>query len=237
MGKAKILSHQGEGLYTVEIMRDFERVNALIATIDARLAVIEGERTTLEAEETVLETQLSDIQWDISNQIDIAAERPTKQEILNAEREVAERQATYDEFPTFPNLTLLNWAKDALAELMAQDAAAEVAVQEIIRLLSLGFPIQESIRVIVYNLSSLNLEETSLDLRKAELTDELGYQEIKDAWCADYSKDLTIDGFHPSCEIIGEPTDIILWPGDQTDPVIPDESGILTPIIGESVAQ
>ena len=282
MGKAKILSHQGEGLYTVEIMRDFERVNALIATIDARLAVIEGERTTLEAEETVLETQLSDIQWDISNQIDIAAERPTEQEILNAEHEVAERQATYDEFPTFPNLTLLNWAIAALAELMVKDAAAEGAVQEIIRLLSLGFPIQESLRVIAYNLASLNLEETSIDLRKAALTDELGYQDIRDVWCADYSKNLMVDmqflidavddaeaevdrieadplaseqelidaqaalvaaqflydsAGNVSCEINGEPTDIILWPGELTAPEIPSESGILTPIIGQSVAQ
>jgi hypothetical protein len=110
---------------------------------------------------------------------------------------------------------------------------------EIMRLLQIGLDLTSEIRDLNGKLKLLEIQEMSLNKRQELLENSKNEAEddIRDVWCADYSLELT--GEVAACEVNGEPTNIILYPGsiEEDQPIIPTATGILTPIIGQSVAQ
>ncbi len=234
MGEATIISSQGEGLYTVEINRDHTYIDALIAKINERLAEIATKISTLESDKTELESDVADIQSDLSDQIDIVGARPMPIAIENAQREVDElvRKSNLD--PPEATEAEVDAARAILAALKAADKAADEAIDEIRDLLIAGFELQADLRDIVFQLAALNMESESLTKHKTILETETAEEDIRDVWCADYTDNLS--GDVPACEINGELTDIILYPGD-CPAEEPANHGNLVPVIGQTAAQ
>jgi len=74
MGKARIVSGGTEGLYTVELLHNRDRINAEIETLNARITALEEELAPLETEREELVAERNAIASEIDQAVDSAAE-------------------------------------------------------------------------------------------------------------------------------------------------------------------
>jgi len=74
MGKGRIVSHLGDGLYNVELLHNRERINLEIAFLDERIAALEAELATLETEREALAAERAAIATEIDAAVAATAE-------------------------------------------------------------------------------------------------------------------------------------------------------------------
>src|SRR5690554_1987491 len=165
MGKARILSAQGEGLYSIEILEDRTRAESLRAMALQRIAEIDTELATLEGE------------WEQARQaVDDAAEAQDQA----IQQHQAEILATGES-----SVDLQAYARAVLDAAAARDA-------------------------IRTRIAGLNLERLSRQ-GWVDRVDALPPLRTQQAWCADYTEDLS--GEVATAEVPGEIGQVIIKPG------------------------
>jgi hypothetical protein len=239
MGSAEILSNAGEGLYSVKIKKEVDRMTSMVTLIDSKIIEITSSLETKEAEKTAKELEIEIIQAEISEQIDILADKPSDAEIELAEEEVKRLTNLYHLDPPEASMVEIQDATAILNDLKYKKALAEIAEEVINLLLPEGIRLNVELSNILNDIAMLNLQQASLAKKKESLENEieLAGNDIRDAWSADYSLELA--DVVPTCEVNGEPTNIILFPAGISEaiPTIPNQTGIITPIIAQSAAQ
>lgn len=165
MGKARILSAQGDGLYSIEILEDRTRAESLKQRALQRIAEIDDELAALESE------------WE---QARLAVDAAAAAQDQAIEQHQAEILATGES-----SVDLQTYAQAVLEAAAARDA-------------------------IRTRIAGLNLERLSRQ-GWVDRVDALPPLRTQQAWCADYTEDLS--GEVATAEVPGEIGTVIIKPG------------------------
>jgi len=163
MGKARILSAQGEGLYSIEILEDRTRAESRKVRAQQRISDID--------------TALTDLEQDLD-----AAQLAVDDGATAQDQAIADYQAE----PT-----------DEHRQAMQDQAAKVIKLAEA----------RDSVRT---QIASLNLERLTLQ-NTIDRVDELPALRQQNAWCADYTEDLS--GEVATAEVPGEVGQVVIRPG------------------------
>ena len=123
-----------------------------------------------------------------------------------------------------------------IAAIQAQISALIDAndIRAIMPLFAAGFEAQAELGDIIYSIAAANMQKLQLMKRRNVLESTQALEDIRDVWCADLTEDLS--GEVPTCEVNGELTHAILYPG-QSPAAPPADHGGLVPVIGQTAAQ
>lgn len=82
MGKALIISEQGAGEYTAQVVYDTARAESAVSDLQTRITEINSELSAVQSQLTTIELEISSLQSDLDSQINAGAEPETLFEIV-----------------------------------------------------------------------------------------------------------------------------------------------------------
>ncbi len=232
MGKGTIVSHKGDGLYSVRLRKSARHITDRIADIDAELVDVEAgivdAASRVDEAEAALAARRSDIDGEIlsinAKYADLGdAIRKGREDLEDAEDSVRVAQETLDyltdrqaEDPDSVNdmqiadaeadVATATANRDAIQTQLDDDTQAwQERSQDLDRINALvaeAATLDESLRVVESILADLINQRTQLTADRVWLAGKMPLDETVEAWCADLTTDLT--GEVGTVEIPGE---------------------------------
>ena len=225
MGKARILSRVGRGLYTVEPIYDTESRDRLLAGLSAEIAQMGDEIAAVEARiaslDGVISGRLSFVDallQELRDAVAIELERADKAKQIEAIR--IDMASSFDLFSdreaeaTGAYQQMISELDGEIADMEGAAGFATALRARIDEVMTGLSPLSRELGLARHDAAMLHIRRAnSLQQRDALLAAEP--PAVVEAWCADYSTRLPIGAEVATIEVPGEPVEVLIYPQAQ----------------------
>ena len=225
MGKARIYSRVGRGLYTVEPIYDTAGRDSQLAELSAEITLIEGELAQVESRIASLDSVISgrlsfvdSLLQELRDAVATELERADKAKQIEAIR--LDMASSFDLFSD-REAEATGAYQQMISELEGEIADMEGAAGFATELRARIDEVMAGLAPLSRDLGQARHEAAMLHIRRAnslQQRDALLAAEppaVVEAWCADYSTKLPIGAEVATIEVPGEPAEVLIYPQAQ----------------------